>query len=199
MRLKEATMSLVGMSDAKVTAQIRVEEDMPTPRRPRKRNRTQRAADQQAAGKPAPVGVPANIVNQLVLWIPVETITLYVGYLALFDPAKPTAGTKLCANDFTWRWVGFGVFCFLTTVIVLGTYIGKRREAGKKPPFKVPIFEMVFGTVAFAAWAAALPETPFADVCGYKASYGGYAVAAATAGISFLAWVVGKTPFYEKK
>jgi len=184
-------MSLVAMADAKVVEQVRVKAGKSTRKR---RGR----GGAESADTPAPVGVKPNIVNQLVMWIPTEAITLYVGYVALFDPAKPKTGTKLSENDFSARWWGFAVFCILTAAFVLGTYIGKRRETTTKVPFKLPLFEMFFGTVAFACWAAALPDTPFQDIEGYKVSYGGYAVAAAAAGITFLAWVAGKTPFYEK-
>lgn len=57
---------------------------------------------------------------------------------------------------------------------------------------------MVVAPLAFAAWAAALPDSPFADICGYKAAYGGFAVLVASVGIAFVAWMVGKTPDYIK-
>jgi hypothetical protein len=117
------------------------------------------------------VGVPSNIVNQLIQWIPAESITLYVGYVALLNPLKPTGSDRLCDLSFASRWLGFVVFCVVTLAITVGTYEGKRRAANPKPAFKLPLFEMVAQTLAFAAWAAALPETPFAGFCGFKSAH----------------------------
>jgi hypothetical protein len=96
------------------------------------------------------------------------------------------------------EWVGFWIFIALTSLIALGGYIGKRRSLEPRPPFKPPIFAMIVAPIAFAAWAAALPDTPFADICGYKASIGGFGVLVSAVGISFIAWMLGKTPDYLK-
>jgi hypothetical protein len=172
-------MSIMGMADAKVLGQIK--EESKTPDRSK------------------PVGVAANIVTQLVTWIPTESITLYVAYVALFDPVTPKPGRQVCLNDFTARWLGFWIFVSVTSLLALGGYIGKRRTANPQPDFKLPLFAMIVAPLAFGSWAAALPDTPFADICGYKASFGGFAVVVSAVAIAFIAWMLGKSPDYVRK
>jgi hypothetical protein len=166
-------MSIVSSVDAKLVTQVR---------------------EVAPADAVAPVGVSSSIVNQLVQWIPAEAITLYLGYVALLDPLAPHEGGKVCDLSFRGRWIGLAVFCIVTILLVIGSYWGKRHRATPVPKFKWPLFEMVIQTFAFAVWAAALPDTPFADVCGFKPEYAGYAVLVTTVLTAFIAWMVGKAP-----
>lgn len=188
-------MSMMAMAEAKVVDQIRA---APSSAPPATTPPTGRGANGGGAAIPSPVGVPANVVNQLLTWIPTESITIYVAYIALFDPVTPQADLAVCQNDFTPRWIGFWTFSVVTSLIALGGYIGKRRAATPVPPFKWPIFAMVVAPIAFTTWAAALPDTPFRDFCGYSSAIGGFAVLLSAVGISFIAWMLGKGPDYVK-
>jgi len=166
-------MSIVGMADNKVLR------------------------DQKADGtQPAPKGVPANVVNQLVLFIPVEIITLWVALLAVLDEPKVAQGKRLCDGDFTAYWVWFLVFVLLTIFLTLGLTYRKAKDAGQN--FKLPWFETWAGVAGFAAWAVALPETPLASWCRYDEAWGSFIVLGATVGITTVGCIAGKTVRFQK-
>jgi hypothetical protein len=143
------------------------------------------------AETPQPTGVPATVVGQLVRWIPTETITLYVAYLALLTPITAEAGRRICdTGDFTGRWVGLVVFEVVTVLFVLLIYVAKLR--GTKQPFRWPLWEMAAAAVAFAAWALALPDTPLQSICSYKVEIGGFLVLATTIAITVVADALGR-------
>jgi uncharacterized membrane protein len=141
---------------------------------------------------PQPVGVPSNVTDQLVRWIPTETLTLYVAYIAVAKlPAAPK-GQKLYQADFLWQWVGVGIGTFITLAFVVLLAMGKVRST--KEPYRWPIFEMAAAAVAFIAWAFALPDTPLLTFAGYKTEVGALIVTAVTVIIAVVAYAFGKQP-----
>jgi hypothetical protein len=146
------------------------------------------------AATPAPVGVSSSIVNQLVTYIPTETIMLYVAYLAALGALKAPLGKHLSDASFTSRWIGLGVFAIVSALLALGLTYGKARQS--KQTFNWPIFEMVTASVAFVAWAAALPDTPLSNFSGYRVEIGAFIVLATTVTIAVVAWIFGKVPDY---
>ncbi len=138
-------MSIMGMADSKLLEQSLDEEAL----RERKRRRRRRGQQPSEPPKPAPVGVPTNILNQLTIWIPTEAIFLYVAYVGLFDPVKPKRRIPVCQNNFTPRWIGFWAFVVLASLIALGGYIGKRRMMDPQPKFNLPVFAMIIAPVSF--------------------------------------------------
>jgi hypothetical protein len=144
-----------------------------------------------ATDVPQPTGVSATVVGQLVRWIPTETITLYVAYLALLTPITAVTGKKLCdSGDFTSRWVGVVVFDVVTLVFVLLVYVAKLRTT--KQPFRWPLWEILASMVAFLAWSLALPDTPLRNLCGYKVEIGGFLVLVTTILITVVADALGR-------
>jgi hypothetical protein len=57
-------------------------------------------------------GAPDGVLARLVRWIPTETVTLYVAFIALYDPLIPAEGSMELhtATGFTGRWLAFGAF-----------------------------------------------------------------------------------------
>src|SRR5258708_29719167 len=102
----------------------------------------QQAQDPQKASPEQPVGVPTNIANQITRWIPTETITVYVALLALVAPLAPHS------PSFTSRWVLFGLMTAANPVVVVLLFKAKTQKADD---FKLPVFEMIIASVAFAA------------------------------------------------
>jgi bacteriorhodopsin len=72
-------------------------------------------------------------------------------------------GSAAAAGVTTTPIIAYGVFVVLTPIVVWGLYASRAVEAGKKLPRSLaswPKWEMVAATLAFAAWAAALPSSP---------------------------------------
>ena len=92
----------------------------------------------------------------IVTYIPTEVLTLYITVLATIQLPNRTSYRPL--------WVAF--FCFLaaTPFTVWLVYAAKVITAGKGLPLAPrtwPVWEMSAATIAYVAWALALPESPF--------------------------------------
>lgn len=92
----------------------------------------------------------------IVSYIPTEVLTLYVAVLAAIqDPNR---------KSYNSLWAAFYFFLIATPLVVWLVYAAKVRAAGKPLPLAPrtwPLWEMFAATVAYAAWAFALPESPF--------------------------------------
>jgi len=100
--------------------------------------------------------------SALVKYIPIESITLYVAAVAATPALQdlwPVADENRYVTIFYW------VFAFLTPVFVLLLVAAKRKAASFKPAFPSltdwPRWKMLGSTLAFLAWALAVPNGPF--------------------------------------
>lgn len=161
-------MSLNGMVDAKLARE--------------------QGQNSQKPSLPSPVGVETGVINQLTRWIPTESITIYVALLGLFGTMTIKDGQSLADLDYTARWgLMLGVAVATPFIVVLLTM-------AKSDEFKWPVFEMVVGTGAFAAWAVALPETPLNDFSGYDVKFNGAILLVVTLLITLVANALKKSP-----
>jgi hypothetical protein len=154
------------------------------------------AAPPGGAPPPAPVGVDTNVVNQLTRWIPTETITLYVAWLAILGPLAVTGTQKLCDLSYVSRVWSTVAFAVVSAVIVLG--LTKVKAAQNNKAFTWPIFEMIISPIAFTAWALALPETPLQAFCGYNTAIGAFIVIATTIAVSVVASAFNFSPHFAQ-
>jgi hypothetical protein len=146
-----------------------------------------------AVGKgPQPVGVPSSVTDQLVRWIPTETVTLYVAYIAVAKLPTAPKHMKLYQADFFWQWIGVFGGTAITIGFVVLLAVGKARAA--KEPYRWPVFEMGAAAIAFVAWAVALPDTPLLTFNGYKTEVGALLVTGVTVIIAVVAYACGKQP-----
>lgn len=155
----------------------------------------------QPAQPVQPVGAAPNIVAQLVKFIPTETITLYVAYLALLLPVVAPEGGTVADADYSTRWAGVVVFAGVASLIVLGlAYGGYTRNRTADPAAKLswPVFEMIVSPIAFLGWALALPDTPLEGIDGYRIEMGAFILLVTTFGVAFVAWMLDKTVNFEK-
>jgi hypothetical protein len=90
-------------------------------------------------------------LSKLTAFVPSEVVGLYISGLGILTPTT-VAG----------KWWIFGV-CLLLIPIFLGlNYLIQKKQAGKEPPDRSTwAILLAFAVVAFVAWSAALPETPF--------------------------------------
>jgi hypothetical protein len=141
---------------------------------------------------PADGATSANGVNTamqvLFGYIPTEVLTLYVACVAAIHPATDPA-PKVTGVD----WFLFWSFFVATPIVFWVVYATKLKGAGKPLPFAYstwPIWEMFAATVAYFAWAFALPSTPFrqfADAGWYSAGLAGVVVLVASTVLGLLA------------
>ena len=131
--------------------------------------------DAVAEGRARPGRIPdaadaqERIIGQLVAFIPAEPVALFIAVLA-------AVGTESGA----WlRWTLLGVVAGLAPLWVEIHYLQKARS--KKARKKVPVFEMCAGLVAFLAWSASVPESPWTEIGGFTTRWG-LVIALAAAG-----------------
>jgi hypothetical protein len=143
----------------------------------------------QAQGAAAPGQSASQIetaFHVLFGYIPTEILTLYVAVLAaLQDPNKSTPT----------GWTPFWAFLVATPIVVWLVYGAKCKAAGTPLPLAFgawPVWEMFAATVAYCAWAFALPNAPFTGYPWYSPSLSGVAVLVASTGLGLLA------PFFQK-
>jgi len=119
-------------------------------------------------------------------YIPTEVLTLYVAILAAIQ--KTGQVTKA-------DWTTFWLFLVGTPVVVWLIFGAKLKSAEKPVPWAIkkwPLWEMCAATVAYAAWAFALPNTPFSDYGWYSPGLSGIGVLVASTVLGLLA------PFFQK-
>ena len=131
--------------------------------------------DAVAEGKARPGRVPGaadaqeRIVGQLVAFIPAEPVALFIAVLAAVG-----------AESSAWvRWALLGVVAGLAPLWVEIHYLQKARS--RRARKKVPLFEMVAGLVAFAAWSTSVPNSPWSEIGNFTPRWG-LLVALVTAG-----------------
>jgi hypothetical protein len=112
-------------------------------------------------------------------YIPTEVLTLYVAVVAALQPAGATPA-----------WITFWCFLICTPVVVWVVYAIKAKTA--KSPFPAairtwPLWEMIAGSIAYVAWAFALPGSPFASWAHYSAALAGVIVLVASTILGLLA------------
>lgn len=124
--------------------------------------------------------------NILFSYIPVEIIALYVAVLGALS-VDPTMQSQ---------WITFYIFTVLTPVVLWLVYAAKVKSMDDPLPIhpsKWPVWEMVASTLAFVAWAFALPESPFSTLSWYNQPLAGVNILATSTILGLLA------PFFENK
>jgi hypothetical protein len=142
--------------------------------------------EQAAAGGDAENGVNTAL-HVLFGYIPTEVLTLYVAVLAAIQKAG-----RVTRAD----WSTFWVFLVATPFIVWIVYAAKLKNAQKPMPWKFkgwPVWEMCAATIAYSAWAFALPNSPFTDYGWYSSGLAGICVLVASTVLGLLA------PFFQKR
>jgi hypothetical protein len=166
---------------------------LPSGRAPRNLSEIARAAATATPASPqqdqAALEQPANAVNTalnvLFGYIPTEIVTPYVAVVAALKTPNNLPHSQ---------WIAFWVFLGITPIVVWLVYAAKVMNEGKPIPipFEVwPLWEMIAATIAYSAWAFALPNTPFADYVWYSSALAGIAVVTGSTVLGLLA------PFFQ--
>jgi len=149
-----------------------------------------------AANVPKPVGrqTPNDLTNTnaslqtLTTYIPTEVLTLYVSALAALGPITVTIGKEVKQIG---RWIPFWCFLILTPIIVWIAFATKIKASDNPipaSPRQWPLWEMSAATIAYCAWAFALPTSPFAQFQQwYSPGLAAFLVLVVSAGLGLIA------------
>jgi hypothetical protein len=138
------------------------------------------------AGKPSSpaTGNLDTALQTVTTFIPTEVLTLYVSAVAalgsIHTPEHPDMG----------RWIPFYTFLAATPILVWVAFATKLKTTNKPIPMALkqwPVWEMVAGTLAFAAWAFALPTSPFVRFDWYSGGIAGFLILIVSGGLGAVA------------
>jgi len=138
---------------------------------------------------PAPAAPPAppaadeinTALHVISGYIPTEVLTLYVAVLAALH--KPNQISRA-------EWSTLWIFLIATPIVVWLVYAAKIKAAQKPLPLapsQWPVWEMFSATIAYCAWAFALPGTPFTEYSWYSSALAGIIVLVASTFLGLLA------------
>lgn len=138
--------------------------------------------------EPAPESTVTAALGVIVSYIPTEVITAYVAVVAALQDKS--------ASSVVPPWAAFWAFLVASPIVVWLVYAAKVQGAGQPVPFSPmawPRWEMSAATIAYAAWAFALPGTPFV-------SYSWYSTALAGVMVPIVAVVLGLlAPLFQQR
>lgn len=194
-------MSITGMNELALDRAEAIEEHRSVPATRRRASRTRAYRDRSRARRPGPEGreeAPAEpatrpepvddtedertgaakALEEITRYIPTEALTIYLALLGLIG---------VTSGDFTGRWIAFAIFAVATPGMVLVDWLILRRrdrQAKTKAGKKLLYFNAAAATIAFVAWAFALPATPFAEFDFYDPKWGGFAALVVSYGLT---------------
>lgn len=117
----------------------------------------------------------SNTVEQLTRYVPTEVVTVYVALIGAMQEAQAGMNAK---------WVAFWIILLTTPIVAWLLLAAKLRANGMDLPIKPsewPWWKAIAASIAFTAWAFALPQGPFSSLPWYSGSYGSVAIVATTA------------------
>jgi hypothetical protein len=134
-----------------------------------------------------PAAPPVDTMIHVIFgYIPTEILTLYVAALAALQQGEQvTSGA----------WIAFWVSLFSTPIIVWLLLAAKLKGLKQPLPLKFgtwPLWEMCAATIAYTAWAFALPHSPFTAYTWYSSAVSSFAVLVVSTFLGLLA------PLFQK-
>jgi hypothetical protein len=127
----------------------------------------------------------ASALDQMVAYVPSEVIGIYVAGVGIIGA---TSGV-----------VKWALFCLALALVPLFVWLADRIARQSNPGLSRAPGKLVlvgsFAVCAFAAWACALPDTPFASLWGADATrYGSFAAVVLAALMPKIAVALGLAP-----
>ncbi len=162
--------------------------------------------EQATGGTAESRSASTSAISAITTYIPTEVLTLYVAALGAVHQKD---------EDLKAEWIAFLFFLAATPIVVWLLYAAKVMNSNKavpvtvkKPkslplaPGKWPLWEMFAATIGYAAWAFALPNSPFrafAEYGWYSQALGGVIVLVVSTILGLIAPVVcGTLPGDER-
>ena len=138
-----------------------------------------RGAERNPAGTNTDENPVKKELARITAFVPTEAVATYVGILGITTP-----------NSDKGRWILLGVIAGLALFLCWFYW----KTAKTALPKKALGWSAVFALIGLAAWAAALPSSPFFSIDGYTTTFGGIAVLVAAPIIPRLAVLLNVAP-----
>lgn len=117
-------------------------------------------------------------------YIPTEIIALYIAVVAAIK-----------STDTLSNWITFYIFLACTPIVVWLLYAAKVKKATGLIPLtlsSLPLWELIASTLAFVAWAFALPDSVFQSFAWYNQSIAGVSILLTSTVLGLI------SPFFDK-
>jgi hypothetical protein len=155
------------------------------------------AVESATGGPPESKNAVTSALSAIATYIPSEILTLYVSVLAALGTTGST-GDTIAAYGNNAAWIAFWFFLVATPTVVWVLYATKVKTAGKPLPIKLsewPVWEMSSATIAYMAWAFAMPSSPFLEFASwYSPPIAGILVLVVSAGLGLVAPLFTQRP-----
>ena len=106
-----------------------------------------------------------SYMQKIAAFIPSEIIGIYVAGLGIFSPDTDYA-----------KWLLFGICIVLIPIIMWLDFLVQKKKEADKLSGKIKFVLLIFALVAYVAWTAAMPGTPFLSFNENATLFGGFAV-----------------------
>ena len=119
------------------------------------------------AGTPESRQGVGGAMQVIMTYIPTEILALYTSVATAIQATDLTQAKGIAGNA---SWIAFYVCLVMTPLSVWLVYAGKVKIASKNLPIywkQWPKWEMSVATIAFAAWAYSMPNSPFRFIDGF--------------------------------
>jgi hypothetical protein len=137
----------------------------------------------QSLGESPEASNPVTTAMKVIAtYIPTEVLTLYVAVLAAVANPKDESHSA--------EWITFYTFLAVTPLVVWIVYATKVKSANKPIPLNPaqwPLWEMIAATIAYTAWAFALPNSPFTSLGGNTQALAGVIVLVVSTALGLVA------------
>ena len=127
-----------------------------------------------------------SAMEKVTSFIPSEVIGIYVAGLGILTPVSDRG-----------KWLIFFIASALVPIFIWLNWLREKKHAAQDTtvlPTKSVIVLIVLGEVAFTAWAAALPGTPFLSLTEYAMKVGGLSVVILAAVLYYAADLLDVVP-----
>jgi amino acid transporter len=104
-------------------------------------------------------------MEKISAFIPSEVIGICVAGCGILSPQQDSE-----------KWWIFAISMALIPIFMLLNFIGQRKKGNLTVSTRISLVLILFALVAFVAWAAALPGTPFLSLTPRATAIGGWAV-----------------------
>ncbi len=111
----------------------------------------------------------AGAMQIIMTYVPTEILALYTSISTAIQSVGTSSNNNL-EQSFMSAWIAFWACFAMTPISVWLLYASKVKQAGKRLPigFRTwPKWEMFAATLAFVAWAFAMPGSPFRSFEGF--------------------------------
>jgi hypothetical protein len=124
-----------------------------------------------------------SMTAKVTAFIPSEINGIYVAGFGILSP-----------DSELMKWLIFAICLALIPLLLWLNYLDHKKRSAATLSVKITLALLIFALVAFVAWAAALPGTPFLALHAHATAFGGFAIVILAVFLPQIAGLLGIVP-----